>query len=234
VAAFAPIRPDLLVNSHSVSSHTRLALLLHQTTKTETETDEETEPYSTKTLNLFDEEFAVSRDSYDGAKPDSSWNLAAQNFQRQGATLLDQIKLLVGLETIDPTKPPHCLNVTLSNFEVSETERRRLERGNGVDEDPVGGVDAHPVSLALYNVGCLFLDNLFDGRPIQRFWFLETIARIPYFSYVSMLHLYESLGWWRAVGEYWSSYYQRNQQCHIIVFPFWYSYLISPSRSSYY
>lgn len=24
------------------------------------------------------------------------------------------------------------------------------------------------------------------------------IARIPYFSYVSMLHLYESFGWWRA------------------------------------
>jgi ubiquinol oxidase len=28
---------------------------------------------------------------------------------------------------------------------------------------------------------------------------LETIARIPYFSYVSMLHLYESFGWFRAV-----------------------------------
>lgn len=23
------------------------------------------------------------------------------------------------------------------------------------------------------------------------------MARIPYFSYVTMLHLYESLGWWR-------------------------------------
>lgn len=43
------------------------------------------------------------------------------------------------------------------------------------------------------------MDGLFDGRPVQRFWFLETIARIPYFSYVSMLHLYESFGWFRAV-----------------------------------
>jgi ubiquinol oxidase len=42
------------------------------------------------------------------------------------------------------------------------------------------------------------LDNLFDERPIERFWFLETIARLPYFSYISCLHLYESLGWWRA------------------------------------
>lgn len=39
------------------------------------------------------------------------------------------------------------------------------------------------------------LDVIFNGRPIQRFWFLETVARMPYFSYISMLHLYETLGW---------------------------------------
>jgi ubiquinol oxidase len=32
----------------------------------------------------------------------------------------------------------------------------------------------------------------------QRFWFLETVARMPYFSYITMLTLYESLGWWRC------------------------------------
>lgn len=33
---------------------------------------------------------------------------------------------------------------------------------------------------------------------IDRLWFLETtMARIPYFSYVSMLQ-YESFGWWRG------------------------------------
>ncbi|MEG4317993.1 MULTISPECIES: alternative oxidase [unclassified Microcoleus] len=26
---------------------------------------------------------------------------------------------------------------------------------------------------------------------------LETIARVPYFSYLSVLHLYETLGYWR-------------------------------------
>ncbi len=48
---------------------------------------------------------------------------------------------------------------------------------------------------------CLLLDVLFKNRPIQRFWFLETVARMPYFSYISMLHLYESFGWWRAGAE---------------------------------
>lgn len=41
------------------------------------------------------------------------------------------------------------------------------------------------------------LDNIFNGRPLARLWFLETVARVPYFSYISMLHLYESIGWWR-------------------------------------
>jgi ubiquinol oxidase len=41
------------------------------------------------------------------------------------------------------------------------------------------------------------LDTIFDGRPLARLWFLETVARVPYFSYISMLHLYESIGWWR-------------------------------------
>jgi len=44
---------------------------------------------------------------------------------------------------------------------------------------------------------CGQLDSLFEGRPIERFWFLETVARMPYFAYVSLLHLYETLGWWR-------------------------------------
>ncbi len=29
---------------------------------------------------------------------------------------------------------------------------------------------------------------------------LETVARIPYFAFISMLHLYETLGWWRAAA----------------------------------
>ena len=49
-----------------------------------------------------------------------------------------------------------------------------------------------------YLVLCVMLDKIFDNRPISRFWFLETVARMPYFSYISMLHLYETLGWFRV------------------------------------
>lgn len=40
-------------------------------------------------------------------------------------------------------------------------------------------------------------DVLYRNRPYQRFYVLETIARVPYFAYLSVLHLYETLGSWR-------------------------------------
>ena len=61
---------------------------------------------------------------------------------------------------------------------------------------------AAPVILRLpFELLCGLIDLLFEDRPLARFWFLETVARMPYFSYISMLHLYESLGWWRRSAE---------------------------------
>lgn len=62
-------------------------------------------------------------------------------------------------------------------------------------------VDASPIIYTIYYALCFFLDVVFRNRPIQRFWFLETVARMPYFSYVAVLHLYETLGWWSIDSE---------------------------------
>ena len=43
----------------------------------------------------------------------------------------------------------------------------------------------------------LIVDVLYGNRSYPRFYVLETIARVPYFSYLSVLHLYETLGFWR-------------------------------------
>ncbi len=43
----------------------------------------------------------------------------------------------------------------------------------------------------------LVVDGIYRDRPYARFYALETIARVPYFAYLSVLHLYETLGWWR-------------------------------------
>lgn len=44
------------------------------------------------------------------------------------------------------------------------------------------------------NLTVAILDFLYQGRDIQRFWVLETIARTPYFAFLSVLHFRESLG----------------------------------------
>jgi ubiquinol oxidase len=75
--------------------------------------------------------------------------------------------------------------LTLSNRAIWEREESRPP------------IKAPWVIKAPYFILCYVLDTVFDGRPLPRLWFLETVARVPYFSYISMLHLYESLGWWR-------------------------------------
>jgi ubiquinol oxidase len=43
----------------------------------------------------------------------------------------------------------------------------------------------------------VLIDVVYRDRPYPRFYVLETIARVPYFAYLSVLHLYETLGFWR-------------------------------------
>ena len=81
----------------------------------------------------------------------------------------------------------------LDDQKVAQAEKDREARE--------GKVEAPILIRLVYNSLCWALDLLYEGRPIQRFWVLETVARMPYFSYISMLHLYESLGWWRAGAE---------------------------------
>eukprot|EP00168_Porphyra_purpurea_P009624 TRINITY_DN2356_c0_g1_i4.p1 TRINITY_DN2356_c0_g1~~TRINITY_DN2356_c0_g1_i4.p1 ORF type:complete len:352 (+),score=88.53 TRINITY_DN2356_c0_g1_i4:347-1402(+) len=55
---------------------------------------------------------------------------------------------------------------------------------------PVKWVNGAAVGLA---VG--MTDWIFAGKePVRRFWVLEVVARCPYFSYLCVLHCYESLG----------------------------------------
>ena len=50
------------------------------------------------------------------------------------------------------------------------------------------------INVATLNFTVAILDFLYKGRDIQRFWVLETIARAPYFAFLSVLHFRESLG----------------------------------------
>lgn len=65
-----------------------------------------------------------------------------------------------------------------------------------------GPIDAPWVIKLPYIVLCYLLDVVFEGRYVpSRFFLLETVARMPYFSYITMLHLYETLGFWRRSSD---------------------------------
>lgn len=49
----------------------------------------------------------------------------------------------------------------------------------------------------LVNVIEWILNSFYGDRVYPRFFVLETVARVPYFAFTSVLHLYETMGWWR-------------------------------------
>ncbi|XP_066165046.1 ubiquinol oxidase 4, chloroplastic/chromoplastic isoform X1 [Oryza sativa Japonica Group] len=53
------------------------------------------------------------------------------------------------------------------------------------------------VNIFLTESVITILDGLYRDRNYARFFVLETIARVPYFAFISMLHMYETFGWWR-------------------------------------
>ena len=114
---------------------------------------------------------------------DSSATFDEEDFaelEKRGESALEQGELL--LEYLERLK--------LSNAAIWEREKRLPKvHSPWIIEGP-------------YYLLCVVLDLWFpENKPIQRFWFLETVARMPYFSYNSMLTLYELLGWWRRSSE---------------------------------
>jgi len=82
--------------------------------------------------------------------------------------------------------PAFVHRLTLDADKVAAREARRPAK------------ESTPLVKGIFWILCWVLDRLYEGRPIPKFWVLEVVARMPYFSYVSVLHLYESFGWWRT------------------------------------
>ncbi|KAL3850910.1 hypothetical protein ACJIZ3_012792 [Penstemon smallii] len=53
---------------------------------------------------------------------------------------------------------------------------------------------------------------------MQGFFVLETIARVPYFAFISVLHMYESFGWWRR-ADYLKVHFAEtwNEMHHLLI-----------------
>lgn len=118
------------------------------------------------------------------------WQLGRRNFALELREFLRELKRAVGRDIPEEFAPPSCLGFQLSNAAIAEREKAR--------EASEGRPDAWPVVRFVYSSVCFFLDVIYDGRPIERFWVLETVARLPYQAYTSSLHLLSTLGWFRS------------------------------------
>lgn len=126
--------------------------------------------------------------------PPNAVILAVDNFQREFSYLRESLSRLWtrGEDFLDEEKDENrkkLRQLKLSNENIWQREFRRP------------AVTSPWLIKVPYFALCWLLDVLFDGKPIARFYFLETVARMPYFSYITMLHTYETLGWWRRSTE---------------------------------
>jgi hypothetical protein len=107
-------------------------------------------------------------------KLSSAPTLALRNFR---AELTSLVRYVSRTGTPSAFVPPDCLGLTLDNAAIAVREAaRETARGDR------GRASVNPAVYALYRAVCWYVDVAFNGRPIQRAWFLETVARMPYFA----------------------------------------------------
>ncbi|KAL4334014.1 hypothetical protein GQ457_07G028060 [Hibiscus cannabinus] len=114
---------------------------------------------------------------------------------------------------------------------VEKSFPTKIPAGNEIGE--VGGSRANPsssglerwvikveqsVNIFLTDSVIKILDTLYRDRDYARFFVLETIARVPYFAFISVLHLYESFGWWRR-ADYLKVHFAEswNEMHHLLI-----------------
>lgn len=118
------------------------------------------------------------------------FSLGRVNFGLELRESLQSVQRMFGFSLPEAYSPPSCLGFELSNAAIAARERAREERD--------GVPDAWPLVRLAYSSVCFVLDVAYGKRPIERFWVLETVARLPYQAYSSCLHLLSTLGWFRS------------------------------------
>lgn len=74
------------------------------------------------------------------------------------------------------------------------------------------------INRAIVRSAVNVIDRVYKDREYARFYVLETVARVPYFSFVSILHLYETVGLWRR-ADYIETHFAQtmNEYHHLLI-----------------
>jgi len=147
--------------------------------------------------------------------PPSAMTLATSNFWRE---LKELTAMLVPYKTRMSLEEP--------NIYAAQLDKLRLDNDKVWAREEALTVSAVPAPLVIklpYLATCDLLDKLYDGndgkRVLAKFWFLETIARVPYFGYNTMIFLYETMGWWRLSSSLKKVHFKEdeNEFAHLLI-----------------
>ena len=129
----------------------------------------------------------------DYGPPSNIFSLGSQQFMRNLRAMFNEYKDEEDNLQLTPRQielQDQLSTLTLNSTAIWEREESR------------GPLLAPLIIKIPYLVLCYLLDVIFENRnPFSRFFLLETVARMPYFSYITMLHLYETLGFWRRSAD---------------------------------
>jgi ubiquinol oxidase len=124
--------------------------------------------------------------------PSNIFSLGAQQFIRNWNAILGEYR---DEEPMDLSPKQQKYHDQLDQLTLSSDAIRERDLADGPIIAPI-------IIKIPYIFLCFILDTVFEGSSVpSRFFLLETVARMPYFSYISMLHLYETLGFWRRSAD---------------------------------
>ena len=142
--------------------------------------------------------------------PSNFFTLGSQQFMRNWRAILGEYS---DEPSITLSSRQMMLQSKLKELTLNSTEIWERENVDGPIEAPL-------IIKAPYLAICFLLDVVFEGSYVpSRFFLLETVARMPYFSYISMLHLYETLGFWRRSSEAKRIHFaeELNEYAHLLI-----------------
>ncbi|KAF8369807.1 hypothetical protein HHK36_032168 [Tetracentron sinense] len=143
--------------------------------------------------------------------PCSSHRLLSRKLYRIQATILQDNEEKVAVEdSFQPKSFPDNEGKGISVDPLESTSSSVLERWTIKVEQSV--------NIFLTDSVIKILDTLYHDRHYARFFVLETIARVPYFAFMSVLHMYESFGWWRR-ADYLKVHFAEswNEMHHLLI-----------------
>jgi ubiquinol oxidase len=184
--------------------------------------------------NYLDDDDDVRFEGY--GPPGNVLSLGSRQFVRNLRAMIgeynDEASDGVALSNAQIDLQRRLRDLTLNSTAIWERERKRGPK-----------VAPYVIKVPYYAL-CYLLDVVFEGRYVfGRFFLLETVARMPYFSYITMLHLYETLGFWRRSADVKRIHFAEewNEYHHLLIMeslggdqPYWVRFLAQHSALAYY